>query len=257
MLKKVKNSIKLLLQKIKLNARINYKKRKEFVDLSYSINRLLRNSNFISYYVDSTNEILILKVKLNKQEFGQLGSTRKIFKMINLLDAANFLIRCYYKVSTEYKCVRPKIEKLLVIASLVYIRNNRENLFSEDIDYKSCGLGFNQLENFLVMNILDGTVDSTRIEDEFNENVKIPVAYLGNDFCDNINALLIDVFREFGAFGSKELGLKIDEFKKELFNEKKEFDMLKTVNFLSGSLRHSSKRYQTNNILLYIFNYLF
>ncbi len=152
------------------------------------------------------------------------GKTDTMFIMtkVNILDAAKFMIKLYYKTGEKYRCTLTKIEKLLAIADLIAMRDGNE-LFSYPIVSHDCGVGFPVLSNFFYSNIISGGEEKKEyITDDLDEATLIPKLYQIDEdtiFSPYLKNVLIDTFRKFGDWTARDLGLAINEIKPNLLSE--------------------------------------
>ena len=138
---------------------------------------------------------------------------------INILEAAKFVVQLYYRAEQKYHCTLTKVEKILAIADLIVMRDGTE-LFSDKIVSHDCGVGFPILSNFLYSNIVSGEDEQSQpITCALDENIDIPKMYqISDDFPKYVKDILTNVFREFGDYTAKDLGLSFNVFKETLLS---------------------------------------
>lgn len=179
--------------------------------------------------------------------------------MLNLQNAAKYMVQFYYFTEEKYSCTNAKIEKLLSIASLIEMKFGNQ-LFIEAIYNKNCGIGFPQLGETLLADMTSGTYTcETRINDTINPNLSCPAYYITDiQLNENEKNLFTNVFREFGAYDSKKLGKVIDQFKDEIliFNNDNQMtvDFKKTQDFFNDKTK--KEIYKNNRVFTYISNYI-
>lgn len=180
-------------------------------------------------------------------------------KMLNIQQTAKYMVQYYYYTGQRFSCTNAKIEKLLSISSLIAMRFNKR-LFAEPICNKSCGVGYPQIGEVLLSDLTDGTETlEKRIDLEINKNLFCAPYYIVDI---NLNkyeeVLLTDVFLEFGAYDSKELGHKIDDFKNEIMTYDSPYrqvidDVDRIRNFFSDE--NKKVLYKDNIVFTYISTY--
>lgn len=189
--------------------------------------------------------------------------------MVNILDAANFIIQLYFKTGKKYRCSRTKVEKLLVIAQLISIKDNNQSnkLLSEKICSNPCGAGFPVLSKYLFSEIIDTEEDESGNAIDcslIKEDAEYPVIYRIVDedsFTPTIRKILRDVFLEFGNCKIKELGEWCNQFKDNIVSStEKEYDRYvideqRVIDYFSNSNMCYSGN--SNRIVEYIHNYKF
>lgn len=228
------------------------KKQEGIVVLCFSEETLAKHNGVLCISVGPESFFISKKNNFIDEQSSSQEEENK--KMVKLLESAKFLIRLYYQTGEKYNCVRPKIEKLLSIASFIKMKDGQA-FFMEDIVLKNCGVGIPQLEVFLIEEIIKKSPNNSRIDDEINFDIDVPAVYQGQDDIDEENKnLLIDIFREFGNFDSKLLGTEIDEFKNKIADGKKVSLEKAKAFFNSESVL---QEYATNGVLKYIVNYVF
>ena len=136
-----------------------------------------------------------------------IGYVCKNVQMINIVDAAKYLVQLYYKTGSRYHCTRTKIEKLLSIASFVELSHDRD-LFIDKNVINPCGTGYPVLANHFFGDIIDGTEKENNCAIKgvcVDEHIQIPAIYEIDD-CTPIPEymcnLLSDVFFKFGNYGA-------------------------------------------------------
>lgn len=159
---------------------------------------------------------------------GEINEIQKIpqyqYKKISAFDAANYIIRLYYKTGEKYRCTKSKVEKLLSIAGFAYMAKNGEPLFEQDIVVNPCGTGFAEFSGSYPPEIIKGKEAETNcaIDGNLNElidnGVSIPLSYQDEiePLKPEIEGLLSRSFMRFADYAPKTLGKAIDVFKNEI-----------------------------------------
>lgn len=191
----------------------------------------------------------------NEGIFERQGSKKNMHctAKVNILEAAKFVVQLYYKAEQRYNCTLTKVEKILAIADLIVMRDGTE-MFSDKIVSHDCGVGFPVLSSFLYSNIISGGDEQSQpITCTLNEKVDIPKLYqISDDFPNYAKEILTRVFREFGDFTAKDLGLSFNLFKNgilanELIDNEKVIDEKKVPLYFKNkndSLLNSSSVYK-------------
>lgn len=221
-----------------LHSSDNIKKKKYFKDLKSAIKIAIEDKHSFGFYYNADGVFYFFKdAKINLIDQQKTGYAffRNGAHMVEILDAANYLIQLYYKTGEKYQVTRTKIEKLLAIAALTEMRENRE-LFSEKIKINHCGVGYPKLIGFIPSDIIDGTkepTDKTISTDDINESINPPIIYHSIDSVqenESIIDLLKSVFLSFGAQDALVLGKAFDAFKYDIssFDESLNYDCVST-----------------------------
>ncbi len=191
------------------------------------------------------------------------GYVCKNVQMINIVDAAKYLVQLYYKTGSRYHCTRTKIEKLLSIASFVELSRGRD-LFIDKNVINPCGTGYPILANHFFGDIIDGTEKESNcaIKEEYiDENIQIPAVY-EIDGCapipEHICKLLSNVFFKFGNYEARKLGIILDEFKNDIVavDEVAKRDVIdKEMASTFFNNQEVIRNYSDNEIISYIKNF--
>ena len=142
----------------------------------------------------------------------------KKMESINILDAAKYLIQLYYKTkrndNKHYRCTCTQLEKLLIIANLIYFVNNKI-LFKDEMWLTDCGVSIPLLKHYFYTIIIDEENTNKPISsNELNINLNYPEKYaFQNILSDDVKILLSNVFLRFGGYSAVALGEMFDEFK--------------------------------------------
>lgn len=179
---------------------------------------------------------------------------------IDIFEAAKYVVCLHYKADTEYTCNRTKIEKLLAIADLIFIKSGKRLFPQWPIYINSCGIGYRALSTdsflFPIDNIMPGEdlskfIDNFRIK--LNNQQDIPSTYETELPDENKRKVIEDVFCCFGAYTAKLIGSTIDEFKEFIQggDASDEVDKEKAMAFLS----EDSDLVKTNIIAKFICEY--
>lgn len=193
------------------------------------------------------------------------GCAWKDMDNIDIFDAAKYIVCLYYKVDKPYTCSRTKIEKLLAIADLVFIKYSKRLFPKWPIYINSCGIGYRVLPTdsllFPIDNIKTGN-SCTEFSDKLTINLDnerdIPSMY-AIDFPEgNERKVLEEVFCRFGACTAKLIGSAIDEFKIYIQSDmvsdsglKDKVDVEKATEFFT----HDNGLLKTNAIAKFIAEY--
>lgn len=209
------------------------------------------------------------KQETNSSDFNTFGNVSpwenkiKGVYMVNIFDAANYIVQLYYKTGDKYYCSRTKVEKLLAIANLIAFRNDSK-LFDEEILVNRCGVGIPVLATFLYSDIGTGTLETNQHinQDEYSEDEKYPISFkLSSELFSCDKELLFRVFMRFGAYNAWEIGKAFDEFKDMISepnpdNEEHPIVCFDLANkFLNDDNKYSS--FLNNEIVEYVTNYRF
>lgn len=147
----------------------------------------------------------------------ELREKRKYIKMVNVKDAANYLIQLFY--INKRNCTSAAIQKLLVIAQMKYIKRYNQLMFCDNIVVKPLCLSIDFVSKFYAVNIFD-EFNNTILADSLQDNPeKITVIDINNskeglsaiydiedplpECCINI---LREVFAKFSLFSGYALG---------------------------------------------------
>lgn len=184
-------------------------------------------------------------------------------QMINIVDAAKYLIQLYYKTGCRYHCTRTKIEKMLSIANLVSLKSG-EALFVEKNVVNPCGTGFPILASFLFGDIVEGREDETCLEipkELVNESAVYPPFYEIDNYSlssRNVSQLLLDIFLKFGNYDAKTMGILCDAFKCSIATNEPGSDRRiinnEAVKPFFDTCAYDDK-YKNNEIISFIVNY--
>ena len=184
---------------------------------------------FVHTETDSVDTRGLFDFLIKNQSTSSSYENEGIFKrqgsknaMANVLGAANYLAQLFIKCDGKYGCTKTKIEKLLSIANLIYMKKG-ELLFDENICIRDCGVGIRfNFPAHLCGNVVlpsSSVVEGVPISpSDINENItfssqfNIDVHLLN----DNDKDALRSVFLRFGNYESQTLGDKINEFKANL-----------------------------------------
>lgn len=180
--------------------------------------------------------------------------------LVDLVDAANYLIQLYYKIGEKYSCSITKLGKLLSIAAFICAKNGVK-LFEDDIVTYNCGTGFAKLGyHYLSDVIVDGKADceTTISRNDICDSVAYPQIYVcENDIPRNIQNLLLDVFLTYGAYPAKTLGKLIDIFKEKISTAASTIDLNKIYLHSEVVIAQSTKNNPLGDEFCnYIKNYL-
>lgn len=172
---------------------------------------------YFNFYNGQAQTELIFLTKCDRN-FGVLMRGDK--EHMDVRDAARFLASLYFKVETDYKCDKPKIEKLLSIAQIIRLGQNRF-LFNADIYSKDCGLGVKEIAGSIFINVHTGIVNNGPIKDEIQNISNPPLYKLDHEINEEDTVLLNNVFIQFGSYDSQRLGQYLNEFKNNILNDNK------------------------------------
>lgn len=132
---------------------------------------------------------------------------------INIKPYAIYLISLYYKTGCKYSCTRSKINKLLIIFKLCFIKNNLKTFDNKLIIYEN----FSYFEDLSIIMEKDvyctekSIEENSKIIDKLNEMVEIPPMYKTYiKLAEEEKKLLEIIFREFGNFNINYLSDKIE-----------------------------------------------
>ena len=131
------------------------------------------------------------------------------------------MIQLYYKTKRNndkhYRCTCTQLEKLLIIANLIYFVNN-EVLFEDEMWLTDCGVSIPLLKHYFYTIIIDEENTNMPIpNDELNTDLSYPEKYNFTEFLsDDIQELLTNVFLRFGGYSAVALGEMFDEFKSNI-----------------------------------------
>lgn len=150
-----------------------------------------------------------------------IGDIEKGDFMVNVVDAANYIVQLFFKTEQKYNCTQTKLEKLLSIANMICMKNN-DILFDSEIIIKPCGVGISKMPIQFFGDIVIGSVEETDSPIEWceiKESLLCPLRYTSeeeNKLTDDEKRLLTDVFLQFGNCRALSLGLHIDAFKNKI-----------------------------------------
>lgn len=210
----------------------------------------------ISFPKNKKNDLLFEKLKILEEVISKKRMNNQ--NSINVIDAAKYLIQFFYKSDEKYHCTRTKIEKMLTIAFLAFIKNNRK-LFSSKIYIARCGTYIPILSRFIFGDVIEGQVgeNNTKIDKSIALNGNVPPLYsVESQISGDIRNLLGDVFFAFGNYEPSHLGKLLDEFKMEISTEDEEdpsksiIDIDKAKSFFEGKGCKIK-----NDIIAYIVDY--
>lgn len=164
---------------------------------------------------------------------------------IDLIDIADYLISLFYKTNKKYTTSRTKIGKLLSIVAfsgakygikffneIIYKYGNSGTIIEELLHYEQ--------QIYLVLDDID--CSNKILRNEINNNLKS--RFDNNNLDVSIKELVIDVFLNFGAYSTLNLGKMINEFREEIYNDDKTFIDLEKIKDLDCK--------RNNDILIYI-----
>lgn len=180
---------------------------------------------------------------------------------IDIFDAAKYMVCLYYKADKLYTCSRTKIEKLLAIADLIFIKHAKRLFPQLPIYINSCGIGYRVLSTnsflFPIDNIISGECQkefADNITIKLNAEQVVPQIYEIEFPEENARKVLEGVFCHFGAYTAKLIGSTIDDFKEQLQYDGSISDMVnieKAKDFFS----QGNEVLKTNNIAKFIAEY--
>ena len=179
--------------------------------------------------------------------------------LINVVDAANYLIQFYYRTREQYHCTKKKVEKMLTIAAMVYMKHNL-NFFGAKIYLNHCGTYIPLLSRFIHGDIVDGTVveNNAVIDRNVDMTGPVPKLYVTEvDIEPREKDILLDIFINFGNYEPSALGKLLDEFKNEVALQdtdnpsEKIIDPKKVFDFFKSAQNNTNN----NEIINYIANY--
>lgn len=215
-------------------------------------------------FVNSKNVFFCsLESMQSKHIENDIGYVCQNKQMINIVDAAKYLIQLYYKTGCRYHCTRTKIEKMLSIANLVSLKYG-EALFAEKNVVNPCGTGFPVLASFLFGDIVEGREDETCQDihrELINESAVYPPIYEIENYgliSRKVYQLLLDIFLKFGNYDAKTMGILCDMFKCNIATNEPGSDR-KIVNNEAVKPFFDTcacdDRYKNNEIISFIVNY--
>lgn len=156
-----------------------------------------------------------------QQSFPNTKLERQEKFMVNIVEAAKYVVQLYYMTGQQYHCSLTKVEKILAIADLIIMRSGKK-LFSNEIISHDCGVGFPILSDYLYSNIIEGNPEQNNfIGVDFDDTIEIPRLYAIENpeaIPNYLRLLLNDVFRQFGDYTAKDLGLLFNVFKDEILS---------------------------------------
>lgn len=186
---------------------------------------------------------------VNKNDFScrEIKGVKKEVKNMDVLCAAKYLIGRFFEDSANgcFSVSRTKIEKLLTIAALVFMRDG-ETLFDALITVNACGTGIPKLSQELLP-----LVSNNIPTDEIPAGFKM----MNPGIDDKISKLLNDVYKDFGAFEAVDLGKMLDEFKNEISDEDGAQKMI-SVNNAARYFGNREKVLLKNKIVKFVYNYV-
>lgn len=227
-------------------------------------NKLTESEIPVSFFLGDTSlrvKKTCLKPILKEQEGKK--------KMTKILGAANYLIQIVIKCDGKYGCTKTKLEKLLCIANIKYMKDGKK-LFQQEMRIRRCGIGI--LYDFPTYLLGDIVIPSDNINKEFNNNANDPidkscinenVTYNPqyNEYVDLLTdedkEILLKVFLSFGGYSSLEIGNMLDVFKYELSNghdEESNIVMEKCKAFFNNIANSDDTQYRNNEIIRFILN---
>ena len=204
--------------------------------------------------------------KNNCQIFAKTKKQKEVLKktrmssqnLISVVDAAKYLIQFFYKSGQKYHCTKTKVEKMLTIAFLTFVKTNQK-LFSSKIYIGQCGTYIPLLSRFIYGDIVEGEVcenNSKISKDTAFEGTVPPLYNTETQFPEAINSLLLDIFYAFGNYEPSRLGQLLDEFKMEISTEDEEDPSKLIIDSEKASVFFNEKKYgKTNDIITYIINH--
>ncbi len=142
---------------------------------------------------------------------------RKCVKMVNVKDAANYLIQLFY--INKRNCTSAVIQKLLVIAQMKHIKRHNQVMFCDDIIVKPLCLSIDFVSKFYAVNIFD-EFQNTTLANSLQDNPKQAIIIDVNNSKEGLSAIydievpmpeccisiLREVFSEFSLFSGYALG---------------------------------------------------
>lgn len=188
--------------------------------------------------------------------------------MSKVLGAANYLVQLFIKCDGKYGCTKTKLEKLLCIANIKYMKDGKE-LFEENMCIRRCGIGISY--DFPTYLLGDIVISNESIKGELNDSTNNPIdescikdilfnpQY--NEFVDMLTnddkEALLKVFLAFGGYSSLEIGNALDDFKYELSESKEEGSsiiMKNCIEFFNDIVNSDDAQYRNNEIVRFILN---
>ena len=210
----------------------------------------------IALKFDKNNSLLFKNLKNQKEVSKKKRMNNQ--NLINVIDAAKYLIQFFYKSGEKYHCTKTKIEKMLTIAFLTFIKNDRK-LFSSKIYIAECGTYIPLLSRFIFGNITEGQIPENNLKIDKNVALdgNIPPLYsIETQVSEDIHNILADVFYAFGNYEPSHLGKLLDEFKMEISIEDEEDPSKSIIDSEKAIKFFNEKSYKkTNDIIDYIVNY--
>lgn len=140
---------------------------------------------------------------------------------IDIFNAAKYIVCLHYKADKQYTCNRTKIDKLLAIADLVFIRHSKRLFPNQPIYINGCGIGYRILATNSYLFPIDNMINGDSRAD-FSDNLvvilsddnrEVPSMYSVSLPDGPQRKVLEDVFCRFGAYTAKLIGSTMDEFK--------------------------------------------
>lgn len=192
------------------------------ISLSFSKNNRLRlfisTNGSLTFFINADeNTRESWQYTLPNKDFERQGSS-----MVNIVEAAKFVVQLYYITGQKYHCSLTKVEKILAIADLIIMRSGNK-LFSNEIISHDCGVGFPILSDYLYSNIIEGNPEQKNfIDDDFDNTIEIPRLYAIENpeaIPEYLKELIIEVFREFGDYTARDLGLYMNAFKDKILSD--------------------------------------
>lgn len=182
---------------------------------------------------------------------------------VDVVDAAYYMLQLFCKTEGKYNCNRFKIEKLLAIAQLVFMRHNR-TLFADDILVNNSGVSIPVLVYYVFCSDIKGKKpdNGKKIDEiEINNLAIFPSIYrIKNEIPEFVQDLLKKIFLKFGNYSEQNLAEIFNTFtwlistsKSDFSNRKVEvIDCYKTFNFFDSEI--AVKKYQ-NDIIDFVDKY--
>ncbi|MDE6724706.1 MAG: hypothetical protein K2J79_03785, partial [Ruminiclostridium sp.] len=204
----------------------------------------------------------------------QNGLYREGCKKMAVKDVANYLIQEYWRHRIEglkITCTRTKIGKLLTIIQILSIKCRRELAFDDTIVTETCGTSVPILSiqryPYDIWELNTDEVEKTAFSKKpvfFEQNSRLdlnkaekvdkplPKLYETRENIDeSLKQIIEDVFEEYGAYDSYEIGKFINEFKEKIcVNEI--VDQNEVVKWLDEIERQPI---ENNELIMFIYNY--
>lgn len=145
--------------------------------------------------------------------------------MQKIVGAANFIIQHFIKCDGTYSCSKTKLEKLLAIANLKFLKDGRQ-IFDNAILTRRCGVGIDiEFPRYLCGDVVIGTSSvehESKIElDCFQPDLPYSSIYdtYVNILSNEEKDVLREVFFTFGGYKRETLGEWLNEFKEFLVDK--------------------------------------